>query len=167
MDSIIHLSSEVDKYILFSLYCAYTYEVVNQCCEVVFYSSLHGCVQWALTLAMICLRANSEPHMLVCLLQVNDVRLEPTMESRIGSMLLGCHWSRTVSLHARAAADILPTMSPSYYCQPQLRPAIPVPGHVPELLLPAITPTSFCWRGLWQCCGCAGCGFLRLMLDDS
>jgi hypothetical protein len=45
MDSVMHL---------------YTYEVVNLCCEVVSYSSLHGFVQWALTSDTIYLWANSQ-----------------------------------------------------------------------------------------------------------
>jgi hypothetical protein len=135
MDSIIHLSSEVDIYILFSLYCAYTYEVVNLCCKVVFYSSLHGCVQCDLTSAAIRLWANSEPDMLVCVLQVNAVRLEPTMVSGIDSMLVDCHWSRTVSLHAKLQ---LPSSRPC--------PRASAAGHNSDLLFlcPVMSLTCFC-----------------------
>jgi hypothetical protein len=89
-------------YILFSLNCAYTCEVVNLCCEVVFLRTLHGCVHWASTSVVICLsqvRILSLIFLCVCL-QVNDVCLEPKLVSRIDSMLVDCHWAQMVSYRA-------------------------------------------------------------------
>jgi hypothetical protein len=93
-------------------------------------------------LRSICEQAqNSEPHLIVCVLQVND------------SMLVDCHWSA-----------VFLTLSLSCCCWPQLRRAIPAPCCVTGLQLLAITPTSCCLRGLRQCCCWAGHGLLRLML---
>jgi hypothetical protein len=81
-------------------------------------------------LRSICEQAqNSEPHLIVCVLQVND------------SMLVDCHWSA-----------VFLTLSLSCCCWPQLRRAIPAPCRITVLQLLAITPTSCCLRGLRQCC---------------
>jgi hypothetical protein len=86
------------------------------------------------------------------------------MISRIGIMLIDCHWGWMVSYRAtRSCSCRLLDLFPS--CRwPQLRPAIPAPAHVPRLLLPAITPTSCCWQGPRQCCCWAGHVLLRLMI---
>jgi hypothetical protein len=81
-------------------------------------------------------------------LQVNDARLEPT------NGLL--HWQHAHRLPLGLDGVLPCNLSCSCRllyqfpscCWPQLRPAIPAPGHVPRLLLPAITPTSSCcWAG--------------------
>jgi hypothetical protein len=61
----------------------------------------------------------------VCVLQVNDARLEPTMVSCIDNMLVDRHWAQMVSYRA--------TRSCSYR----------LPDHVPELLL--LSTTSNCY----------------------
>jgi hypothetical protein len=100
---------------------------VNLCCEVVFHrrymvvgSGLQRQLQSVYEQTQ-----NFEPHLLVCVLQVNDARLEPTMVSCIESMLVDCHWAQMVSYRATQSCN----------CR--------LPDHVPELLLLATTPTCY------------------------
>jgi hypothetical protein len=67
----------------------------------------------------------------------------------------GSRWCHTVQPGATAA--VFPTMFPSYCCCRQLRPSIPVTGHVHGLLLPAHTNLLILARALavlllgWLC----------------
>jgi hypothetical protein len=98
----------------------------------------------------------------VCVLQVNDARLEPTMVSRIDSMLVDCHWAQMVSYRATRS------------CSCHLPDHVPAAGHNFDVLFlwPAmslgcysrLTPTSWFWQGLWQCCCWADHVLLCLMI---
>jgi hypothetical protein len=88
------------------------------------------CIVLQRHLRSVCERTqNSDPHLLVCVLQVNDARLEPTMVSRIDIMLVDCHWAQMVSYCATRS------------CRCRL------PDHVPELLLLATTSTCYSCNG--------------------
>jgi hypothetical protein len=91
MDSVIHLSSELYIHIISSLYCAKLFST----------TAYTGCVQWAFNsnydLPVNKLRILKITFL--CVLQVNDARLDPTMVSRIDSKVVNRHWSWTVSPH--------------------------------------------------------------------
>jgi hypothetical protein len=116
-----------------------------------------GCVQWAFNfnydLPLNKLRILKITFL--CVLQVNDARLDPTMVSRIDSKVVNRHWSWTVS----------PRVTRSW--------SLHLHNHVPKLMLPAATTdllllplaismSCYCWPSQQPAAGlamasCASC----------